>query len=299
MAKHRSGANKVVPTFSVIIPVHNDWEALGACLESLANQLNPPSFEVIVVDDGSIEDAPESIRRWSSSYPLTIIIQAHAGISTARNRGIQACNGSLLLFVDADSRLRTDSLAMLHAKIMESPNDSCFQLHLIGDRKTLVGKAEDIRLETIQHHTLQMDGRIRYLNTAGFSIRRSKVNLERQPFDAAARRGEDTLLLATMLMAGECPVFVDRALVRHEIALSPLQCLIKVVRSALLVASTYKRIHRMGIRIRVSHWHRMKMLFWMWAFSGQPSLGRSAWAFAVARQILCRVACATATLLNL
>src|SRR5207249_91379 len=110
---------------------------------------------VIVLDDGSTEEAPQSIRNWSNSYPLTIIAQPRAGVSAARNRGIRVCNASFLLFIDADSWLHNDSLAVLYSRIMESPNDSCFQLHLIGDRKTLVGKAEDIRLEIIQQHTLQ------------------------------------------------------------------------------------------------------------------------------------------------
>jgi len=298
MAKYQSRSN-TAPTFSVIIPVHNDWAPLRTCLESLASQENPPSFEVIVVDDGSTEEAPESIRSWSNSYPLTIITQPHAGISAARNRGIRVCNGSFLLFIDADSRLHNDSLAVLSSKITESPNDSCFQLHLIGDRKTLVGKAEDLRLETIQHHTLQADGRIRYLNTAGFAIRRSRVDLERGLFDAAALRGEDTLLLADILRGGELPVYVGQAFVRHAIGLSPIQCLINEIRSARLESATYKRIHAMNVRIRASHRDRLKMFFWMWGFSGQPSIGRSACAFAVARQILRRIASTAATHLHL
>ena len=298
MAKYQSDSN-TAPTFSVIIPVHNDWAPLGACLESLASQVNPSNFEVIVVDDGSTEEAPESIRSWSNSYPLTVITQPRAGISAARNRGIRVCNGSFLLFIDADSRLHSDALAVLHSKITDSPNDSCFQMHLIGDRKTLVGKAEDIRLETIQQHTLQADGRIRYLNTAGFAIRRSRVDVERGLFDAAALRGEDTLLLSDMLRGGELPVFVGQAFVRHAIGLSPIQCVIKEIRSALLESATYNRIHAMEVRIRASHADRIKMLLWMWGFSRQPSIGRSAWALAVARQLVRRIASTAATHLHL
>src|SRR5206468_10800471 len=98
----------------------------------------------------------------------------------------------------------------------------------------LVQRPEHIRLDTIQQHTLQPDRRIRYLNTAGFAIRRSRVDLERGLFDAAALRAEDTLLLADMLRGGELPVFVGQAFVRHAIGLSPIQCVIKEIRSALL-----------------------------------------------------------------
>jgi glycosyltransferase involved in cell wall biosynthesis len=298
MAEHQFSPN-TAPLFSVIIPVYNDWAALDACLRSLVEQINPPGFEIVVVDDGSAEEPPESIRSWSGSYPLTIISQARTGTSVARNRGIQVCRGSVLLFIDADSRLHIDALARLYSAIMESPNESCFQLHLVGDRGTLVGKAEDLRLEAIQQHALQPDGRVRYLNTAGFAVRRSRVDLERGLFDARARRGEDTLLLANMIKTEELPFFVGQAIVRHAVPLSPIQSLGKEIRSALLESATYRRMQNMGFRIRASHWERMKMLFWMWKFSSQPSIGRSAWFFALARQIVRRIVSAAATHLNL
>lgn len=41
------------PLFSIVMPVYNDWLPLVQCLQPLAQQINVPSFEVIVVDDGS------------------------------------------------------------------------------------------------------------------------------------------------------------------------------------------------------------------------------------------------------
>src|SRR5271165_6698801 len=90
------------PLFSVIIGAYNDWVPLDSCLASLAQQTDAPSFEVIVVDDGSSEGAPESLRRWESSYPLTFVRQAHAGVAAARNRGIHISSGSVLVFADSD-----------------------------------------------------------------------------------------------------------------------------------------------------------------------------------------------------
>src|SRR5271170_2781190 len=106
-----------MPLFSIVIAVYNDWNALAACLRSLATQTQGPRFEVIVVDDGSNELAPDSIRQYLSRLPLTIVRQSHAGISAARNRGIRRSRGSILLFVDADSRFQANCLAALVSAI--------------------------------------------------------------------------------------------------------------------------------------------------------------------------------------
>ena len=147
------------PLFSIVIAVCNDWVPLDECLRSLARQTGGPTFEVIVVDDGSSEAAPDFIRRWTECYPLTIIGHSHAGISIARNRGVQASKGTVLLFVDADCRFQENCLVALASKISDSPKHNYFQLHLVGDCLGTVGKAEELRLTMLQDYMLQPDGR--------------------------------------------------------------------------------------------------------------------------------------------
>src|SRR5271156_2222158 len=127
------------PLFSIIIPVYNDWIPLDPCLQSLTRQANAPPFEVIVVDDGSADAVPEFIRTSSHSYPLTVIRQSHSGIPSARNHGIRASQGAVLLFIDADCRLQTNCLAVLSSVIGRSPQHDCFQLRIAGNCSNLVG----------------------------------------------------------------------------------------------------------------------------------------------------------------
>ena len=277
------------PLFSVIIAVYDDWTGLDLCLSSLAQQTDGPSFEVVVVDDGSNEAAPEAIRQWVRCLPLTIVRQPHAGISAARNHGITISKGSALLFVDADCRLQPDCLAVLDSTIAGSPQHNCFQLHLVGDCSGPVGQAEELRLRTFQEHMLQPDGRIRYLNTAGFSIRRTSVNVEAGLFDPVALRAEDTLLLANLMQGGELPLFVAGATVQHVIRMSLVECLLKDIRSAYVEGRTYDIIATKGVRIRVSHRERLRVLSSTWNIAGQHSIGRSAWFVLVARQTVQRI----------
>jgi glycosyltransferase involved in cell wall biosynthesis len=274
------------PLFSLVIAIYNDWLPLARSLERLAEQPGAPSFEVIIVDDGSTEPAPQSIRDWNRCYPLTIIRQTHTGISMARNRGIQSSRGSVLVFIDADCRLEPGCLAVLERSLVELPRQSCFQLHLVGDRSNPVGRAEDLRLITLQDHFLQSDGHIRYLNTSGFAIRRAKVSEDGNLFDPTAIRAEDTLLLATLMSRGELPVYLPNATVEHAIPLPLMTCLRKDIRSAYVERKAYDLIAAKGVRIQLTNRERLKIMFSMWKTSGQASLGRLAWATVVGRQIL-------------
>ncbi|MFZ0868357.1 MAG: glycosyltransferase family 2 protein [Candidatus Sulfotelmatobacter sp.] len=276
------------PLFSIVVPVYNDWIPLDQCLQSLARQTNAPPFEVILVDDGSTVAAPEFIRSPAHSYPLTLIRQSHSGIPSARNQGIRASRGAVLLFVDADCRLQTNCLAALSSTIADSPQHDYFQLRIVGRRSNLVGRAEGLRLITFQEHMLQTDGRIRYLNTAGFAMRRARADIDTGVFDPVALRAEDTLLLANLMQAGKLPLFVPEAIVEHEIPLSLIGCLRKDIRSVYLEGKAYDIIASKGVRIRVTHRERLRLLSAMWKTAGQPSIGRSAWVVLVARQALQR-----------
>jgi len=278
-----------MPLFSIIIAVYNDWTTLNPCLHSLTQQADGPDFEVIVVDDGSHKAAPEGIRQWADRLPLTIVRQPHAGISTARNHGIQVSKGSILLFVDADCRLQPNCLAALASTIAAEPRHNYFQLRLVGDCSGFVGRTEHLRLTTLQNHLLQPNGCMRYLNTAGFAIRRSNVPTGRGLFDPAALRGEDTLLLADLMQRAELPFLLADAIIQHEVPLSLMKCLRKDIRSAFLEGGTYALIASRGIRIRMSHRERLNMLRFMWRTSKLPSIGRLAWFVLIVRQSLSRI----------
>ena len=274
--------------YSIVIPVYNDWVPLEHCLRSLAEVTNAPSFEVIVVDDGSKSAAPESIRQFEQSYPMISIRQPHAGVAAARNRGIKASKGSILLFVDADCRLEPNCLSVLHSAISGSPQHDCFQLELAGDCSGLVGRAEQLRLTTIQDHMVQENGCIRYLNTAGYAMRRESCNIHEDVFHPAALRCEDTLLLAGLMRDGALPLFVRDAVVQHAIPLSLVECFLKDVRSAYLEVSAADLIAAKGVKLRVGQRDRLRIMSSMWRTSLRKSIGRLAWFVVVARQMLRR-----------
>lgn len=92
---------------SVIIPVRNRQEHLRLCLESIFQQTLPPSlYEVIVVDDGS-QDATAEV---AESFQTETIRISNRGPGAARNVGIEAAKGDILVFLDADILVAKDYL---------------------------------------------------------------------------------------------------------------------------------------------------------------------------------------------
>jgi glycosyltransferase involved in cell wall biosynthesis len=285
---HRKEISANMPHFSIIIAVYNDWGPLDHCLCALAQQEKAPPFEVIVVDDGSDDSVPESIRLWNDRLPLTVLRQPHSGIAAARNLGIENSTGSVLVFTDTDCEMRSDCLLALHAAMLNFPQNSSFQLHLVSNCSSLINRAEKLRLMSIQEQTLQPDGRIRYLNTAGFAIRTAYLSPAAPIFEPQAQRAEDTLLLANLILRGALPLFVADAVVQHRIRLSWTECLLKDARSAWREGRTYNMIAAKGVTVRIGDRARMKMMISMWKASNHPSIGRMAWVVVITRRAMHR-----------
>jgi glycosyltransferase involved in cell wall biosynthesis len=95
------------PRFSVIIPAYNAKDTLARALDSVLAQ-SWPAFEIIVIDDGSI-DATAAV---AASYgeKIRYLRQDNAGVSAARNHGARIASGDWLAFLDADDWYYLDRL---------------------------------------------------------------------------------------------------------------------------------------------------------------------------------------------
>lgn len=98
--------NKNIPLVSVIVPVYNAESDLERCLNSLIALEYINNYEVILVDDGSKDNSGKICDKYKKNYEFfKVIHQENAGVSIARNVGIEHAVGKYIMFVDADDYL--------------------------------------------------------------------------------------------------------------------------------------------------------------------------------------------------
>jgi glycosyltransferase involved in cell wall biosynthesis len=96
---------------SVIVPARNEQEYIGKCLESILSQ-SYPNFEVIAVDDGSVDDTLAVMKKVQSQSDAAKLLRVVSvkkkpaewtGKTWASEQGLLESRGKMLLFTDADS----------------------------------------------------------------------------------------------------------------------------------------------------------------------------------------------------
>lgn len=103
---------------SVIVPVYNVEEYLSRCVDSILAQTHS-NLEVILVDDGAKDASGSICDGYAAQDPrVKVIHKKNGGLSSARNRGLEAAGGEYIAFVDSDDWIEPDAYAhLLH--IME------------------------------------------------------------------------------------------------------------------------------------------------------------------------------------
>ncbi|CAH2603799.1 Glycosyltransferase family 2 protein [Rhodovastum atsumiense] len=99
----------------VVMPAFNVAPWIGAALTSLQEQTHP-DWSAVIVDDGST-DGTEAVVAQHQDPRIRLIRQANAGVSAARNRGLEEAGGDAVLFLDADDWLARDAMARLAAAL--------------------------------------------------------------------------------------------------------------------------------------------------------------------------------------
>ena len=107
---------------SVVIPLYNKASTIAAAVGSVQAQ-TCRDWHLIVVDDGSRDGGAAWVEAAAAKDPrITLVRQANAGVSVARNRGVAQADTELVAFLDADDQWLPDHLSQLMSLHAWQPN---------------------------------------------------------------------------------------------------------------------------------------------------------------------------------
>ncbi len=209
--------------FSVVIPTHNRLEVLAEVIQALEFQDQPPSFEVVVVDDGSTDGTADWLRSRTFNLTLRILTQENRGPAAARNTGVAVAAGEWVAFL-GDDTVPSPGWLKAHREAHRTRGDD-LHLAVIG----YTGWHRRMRLNPflryINEHGLQFgyalikdreDVPFNFLYTSNLSLRRDLLLAE--PFDLRFPYAawEDIELAYRLKRRGLRLVYEPSATVAHD-----------------------------------------------------------------------------------
>lgn len=111
------------PKVSVVIPVYNGEKSIEISLKSLLEQTDT-NFEAIIVDDGSVDNTKNKILEYTKSdCRFKYFFQENAGVSVARNKGMELAKGEFVAFLDSDDFYKETFIENMVKKIESEAAD--------------------------------------------------------------------------------------------------------------------------------------------------------------------------------
>ena len=122
---------------SVIVPVYKVESFLSRCVDSILNQTYS-DFELVLIEDGSPDQSGAICDEYAQKDDrFRVVHQANAGVSSARNVGLNNVHGEWITFLDADDRFKNNALEFYTNHISESI-DMIMAGYMSVDEETLV-----------------------------------------------------------------------------------------------------------------------------------------------------------------
>ncbi len=213
--------NKILsPLVSIIVPLYNQELFIQKCLSSLTGQ-SYDNLEIIVINDGSADSslllAQECAQEDSR---IKLISQENAGVSSARNKGLELATGQLVMFVDADDWLEPSCVAEVVEAWLDASRETENAVairfgHLRGTEPIVPEERLMSGRESFIHLLREYD--VCASSIWALLIPRSFINEHTLTFNNEINRSEDVLFLAELYKCGCSVTHYAEALYNYRI----------------------------------------------------------------------------------
>lgn len=202
---------------SVIIPMYNCGEAITRCLDSI----DYPDTEIVVVDDGSVDNGADVVTAYAQNHPnVRLIRKENGGVSSARNIGIENATGKYIIFIDADDYLVRDGIFTIIDLAEKYEADIVkYKIRVLHEEDaydTTSLKSFDIHTEVIQG---QAAGLRRYnisdYHVVDAAFKRSTIVENSIRFNEDLHLREDDVFMGKFYCVASCVVITDLPLYRY------------------------------------------------------------------------------------
>lgn len=106
---------------SIIIPMYNSEESIKKVIESIMSQNFLPDFEIIVVDDGSVDASVKVVEEMKANNKrIKLLKQKNLKQSAARNKGLKHSSGKIICFIDSDDYLEENHFKVLVYPLLQN-----------------------------------------------------------------------------------------------------------------------------------------------------------------------------------
>lgn len=115
----------MIKKLSLIIPVYNVEQYLQRCLDSIRPLLTK-EIEIIIIIDGSVDRSKEIADTFAKESPdiIKVIVQKNAGLSAARNAGLNVAHGEYIWFIDSDDYIDVNEFFKIRSNINSQKYDA-------------------------------------------------------------------------------------------------------------------------------------------------------------------------------
>ncbi|MEM3473799.1 MAG: glycosyltransferase, partial [archaeon] len=119
---------------SIIILTWNSKEFIERCIRSIYNGISSISFEVVIVDNGSIDSTKKILENYMNQYKnfRVIFLGKNFGTTKSRNIGIKEAKGEYILFLDSDAEVKKDTISKLLETFNQEKNVGAVAPKILG-----------------------------------------------------------------------------------------------------------------------------------------------------------------------